>query len=81
MNVSTLKQGQLIDAVFCPLVDGNQSGGAVGYDQVTEIEISQCAGPMGFYDVAIIRRGNSRPDEIVPIHMADYVRLHSDVTE
>jgi hypothetical protein len=69
-------QGQLLDAVFCPeTADGSNCGGAVGCDQVTEIMVSQARGPMGFYDVAVIRRGTSRPDEIVPLHMAEYVRL------
>lgn len=77
MSTSQLEQGQMIDAIFTPQTqDGEQSGGAVGYDQVTEIEIGKCAGPMGWYDVAILRRqGTGRPDEIVPIHMAEYVRV------
>ena len=77
MNQGKLNQGQKIDAIFTPQTqDGEQSGAAVGFDQVTEIEIGQCAGPMGWYDVAIIKRaGVVRSDEIVPVHMAEYVRL------
>ncbi len=74
-NIGFLKRGQKIDAIFCPTgSDGEQSGGAVGYDGVTEIEIDRCAGPMGWYDVAIIRR-DLRPEELVPVHMAEYIRL------
>lgn len=74
---SALKQGDLIDAIFChERQDGSCTGGAVGYDQVTEIEIGQCRGQMGWYDVAIIRRGTTdQADEIVPIHAAEYIRL------
>ena len=76
MQDHVYQQGQMLDAVFCPeMDDGSNSGGAVGYDQVTEIEVAQARGPMGFYDVAVIRRGTSRPDEIIPLHMAEYVRL------
>lgn len=79
MGTSALTQGQMIDAIFCPGdSDGEQAGSAVGYDQVTEIEIGQCAGPMGWYDVAIIRRaGTGRQDEIVPVHMAEFIRINA----
>ena len=77
-NESYLRQGQKIDAIWGPVDSGGgQSGGTVGLWGVTEIEISRCAGPMGWFDVAIIRR-EGKPDhgdEIVPIHMAEFVRL------
>ncbi len=74
---SALRQGQMINAIFGPeMQDGDSAGGAVGYDQVTEIEIGQCRGPMGWYDVAIIRRGSTdRADEIIPVHAAEHIRL------
>lgn len=77
MPISKLEQGQKIDAIFTPQTqDGEQSGAAIGFDQVTEIVIDQCAGPMGWYEVAVIKRGGvERPDEIVPVHMAEYIRL------
>lgn len=77
MQQSALTQGQKLDAVFAREINGeNPSGGAVGYDQVTSIEVGQCAGPMGWYDVAVIKRkGTLRADEILPIHMAEYIRL------
>lgn len=78
MTKSILKQGQKIDAIFGPTDDhGDSAGGAVGHDQITEIEISQCAGPMGWYDVAIIRR-EKRADELMPVHMAEYIRLNKE---
>ena len=73
-----LKQGQKIDAIHSPPNGPDDEGfvATVGHNQITEIEIGQCRGPMGFYDVAIIRRGGvERPDELMPVHMAEYVRL------
>lgn len=76
MRTSALKQGQKIEAIWTPLnAEGEQAGGWVGRYNVVEIEISQCAGPMGWYDVAIIRRDNGDADMIVPVHMAEYIGL------
>lgn len=76
MNTSALKQGQKLETIWTPLnADGEQAGGWVGRGNVVEIEISQCAGPMGWYDVAIIRHDNGKADVIVPVHMAEYVEL------
>lgn len=76
MSDGALKQGQKLEAIWTPLnADGEQAGGWVGRRNVVEIEISQCAGPMGWYDVAIIRRDNEMGDVIVPIHMAEYIEL------
>lgn len=78
-NESKLKQGQKIDAIFCPGTEEMPGcGGAVGYDRVTEIEISQCRGPMGWYDAAIIKRRPSDQVEIIPVHMAEYIRLNKE---
>ena len=74
-NEKVLQQGQMIDAILGPEDSArDQAGGAVGFGGVYEIEIGQCAGPMGWYDVAIIRRANE-PDQIMPVHMAEYIRL------
>lgn len=78
MQESIYKRGQKLEAVYCPWPpDGETpSGGAVGYDQVTEIVVDRAAGPMGWYDVAVIKRGGLRPDMIVPLHMAEEIRTY-----
>ena len=77
MQKSIYLQGQKLEAVYCPWPpDGETpSGGAVGCDQVIEIVVDRAAGPMGWYDVAIIKRGGLRPEVIVPLHMAEEIRL------
>ena len=76
MNGSALYQGQNLDSIFAPLSDdGYASGGAVGRDGITSITVSQCAGPSGFFDVAVIERGGQSPAVIVPIHMAEMITL------
>lgn len=75
MEVSYLKQGQKIDAICGPESE-EQIAACVGRDGVTEIVIGQCRGPMGFFDVAlVIRSGTERAVEVIPVHMAEYIRL------
>lgn len=76
MNASALKQGQKIGAIYTPVDTYGESGvWRVGRNAVVEIEISQCAGPMGWYDVAIIRHDDGKAEAIVPVHMAEQVEL------
>ncbi|MBV7408717.1 hypothetical protein [Maritimibacter sp. DP1N21-5] len=74
---SNLHQGQELDAVFGPENEiGEYSFGKVGRNGVTRIVVKQLAGPMGFYDVAVIvREDTDEPDEIIPLHMAEFIRL------
>lgn len=72
--MTALKQGEEISAIFGPLsCDGYASGGAKGRDGVLKILVGQCMGPMGYFDVAVIKRLD-QPDEIIPIHMAETVQ-------
>lgn len=74
-NTGALKQGQKLEAIYGPLDrEGDQQGGTVGLRGVIEIEVGQCPGPMAWYDVAIIRYEH-KPTEIMPVHMAEYIRL------
>jgi len=74
MNVGHLKQGQALSAVQTP--DYNADGATpwqVGTHGVKSITVSQLAGPMGWYDVAVIAWDNGRPDQIVPLHHCDHI--------
>ena len=70
-------QGQQLDYVSNPDANGTGTtcGARVGHENVVEIVVSQLAGPMGYYDVAIVRRDNSDPDEIFPLHFMESIRL------
>ena len=75
MNISSLKQGQSLAACYGPeSSEGSFSGGAVGHRGVIAITVGQLAGPMGFYDVAIIKR-EGEGDLFMPLHMAEEIRL------
>lgn len=75
MRKSIFEAGDLLDAVFCPEQgDGSCAGGAVGISCVTQIEVAQACGPMDFYDVAKITRSDTEEIEIIPLHMAEYIR-------
>lgn len=68
-----LEVGDKLDGVWGPFSEaaGTQSGGRVGYDQVEAITVERLAGPMGWYVVAVIKRSNGAPDEVMPLHMAE----------
>lgn len=73
MTNSALQQGQKLEYIWGPMdAEGEASGGRVGFGGVTEIEVGRCEGPMGYYDVAIIRH-SGKPDCIVPVHMAEVI--------
>ena len=72
---SELPQGQALANIWGPYNDAGQAGGRVGYDGVTSIEIGRLAGPMGWFDVAVIYRGNGRGDVIMPLHMAETITI------
>lgn len=78
MVSSIFKQGQKLEAVYGPFpISGEDpAGGAVGYDQVTEITVDRAAGPMGWYDVAVIKRSGGRRDVVMPLHMAEEIRTY-----
>lgn len=72
---SELLQGQALEWIWGPWHEEGQSGARVGFNNVVEIEVSRLAGPMGFYDVAVICRDDGTPEEIMPIHMAESLSL------
>ena len=65
-----LEQGDALEWVWGPACESGQSGARVGYNGVTSIVVGCCAGPMGWYDVAVVS-GNDGPDEFMPLHMAE----------
>ncbi len=77
---SELPQGQSLQAIASPNY-GNGEGVffTAGEDGVSTIEVGQLAGPMGWYDVAVVHWGNGRLDQIHPLHMLDFIQL-SEVT-
>jgi len=75
MNISSLKQGQSLAACYGPeSSEGSFSSWTVGYKGVIAITVGQLAGPMGFYDVAIIKR-EGESDLLMPLHMAEEITL------
>lgn len=74
-GISALVQGAKLEVCCGPeRADGECTGGTVGYDGIVDITVSQLRGPMGWYDVAIFEFENA-PDMIMPLHMADEIRL------
>jgi hypothetical protein len=76
MNTGHLTQGQAITALGQP--DYNAEGAQpwrVGFHGVASITVSQLAGPMGWYDVAVIKWDNGRPDQLMPLHHCDYIAI------
>ena len=76
MQTSEIPQGQALQAIATP--DYSAEGAApwvVGQNGVRSITVSQLAGPMGWYDVAVIRWSCGRPDQIHPLHMLDFIQL------
>lgn len=70
-----LEVGDKLNGVWGPYSDacGAQSGAKVGYDQVETITVDRLVGPMGWYSVAVIKRANGAPDQILPLHMAELI--------
>ncbi len=73
--ISDIQQGQALEWIWGPWCEGGQSGARVGYGAGAGIEVGQFAGPMGWYDVAVISRSDGSPDEIMPLHMAECMKL------
>ncbi len=73
--MSQLRQDQALEWIWGPWHEEGQSGARVGYDNVAEILVNRLAGPMGWYDVAVISRCDGSPDEIIPLHMAEHMKL------
>ena len=46
-----------------------------GQHGVESIEVSQLAGPMGWYDVAVVHWDDDRADQIHPLHMMDFIQV------
>lgn len=74
MNESHLKQGQRLAAIWGPLNPEGQVGFSATTDAGVEaITVSQLAGPMGWYDVAVVTFYGGRRDAIFPLHMMEQI--------
>ena len=72
---SSLKQGQQLKSVFGPLnTAGTHVGATIEWSSITSIVVGQLAGPMGWYDVAIIHYKDYE-DDIIPLHMAEQITV------
>ena len=79
MEKSEIPQGTALEAIALPdYCAENVAPLAVGEHGVSSITVSQLAGPMGWYDVAVIRWNNGRPNQIHPLHMLDFIQLSED---
>ena len=73
MHVSSLSQNEPLKSVRgTEGADGSSLYYEHGYKGVTEIRVGQLRGPMGFYDVAIVKFDES-PEEIIPLHMLESI--------
>jgi hypothetical protein len=69
------KEGDFLQGCWGePCINGEETGATVGFDGVTEIIVDKADGPMGFYAVARVMRG----DEIwmvLPLHLMQSVEV------
>ncbi len=72
---SELPQGQALAAISSPDSGDGQFMLIAGQHDVESIEVSQLAGPMGWYDVAVVHWSDDRPDQIHPLHMMDFIQV------
>ena len=72
---TALKIGQRLEWVWGQYNEEWQIGARVGYNAVVSIEVGQLPGPMGYFNVAVVVRDDERADEIIPLHMAESIKL------
>ena len=72
---SELSQGQTLSAIGSPDSGDGQFMLIAGQHGVDSIWVSQLAGPMGWYDVAVVHWSDNRPDQIHPLHMMDFIQV------
>ena len=71
-NQSYLKQGQRLSAVWGPWnPEGSVGFSVANSDNVEAITVSQLAGPMGWYDVAVVTFHDGQNPAIFPLHMME----------
>ena len=65
--------GDEINGVWGPLSsDGEQAGACVGLHGTTRIAIDQEPGPMGYYHVAVVWKGDNI-SAVLPLHMMELI--------
>lgn len=79
MYESHLKQGQRLAAIWGPCSQEGQVGFSVeNTENVEAITVSQLAGPMGWYDVAVVSFHDGRNDAIFPLHMMEQIDTYAE---
>ncbi|MDE0590454.1 hypothetical protein OU789_10995 [Halocynthiibacter sp. C4] len=75
---SHLKQGQRLEAVWGPQNQEGQIGYSVNLNENVEaITVSQLAGPMGWYDVAVVTFHDGQNSELFPLHMMEQIDFYA----
>ena len=74
------REGDKITGCWGPNLDGSEVGATVGYDGVTEIIVGKADGPMGFYAVGQVFRGDVLWMAF-PLHMMQLVEIAPRVKE
>jgi hypothetical protein len=69
-NKSALKQGESLIQV---VGKGGLPCHTVGSNKVESITVTKLAGPMGWYDCALVRYEDGHPDQIHPLHMMENI--------
>lgn len=73
-NRSHLKQGQHLAAVWGPQSPEGQIGFSLStHENVEAITVSKLAGPMGWYDVAVVTFHDGQNSAIFPLHLMEQI--------
>lgn len=73
MAIELLDVGSQLTAIWAPPTPNGQAGGEMGWDSIESITVDRLPGPMGWFLVAVIVRSNGKPEEILPLHMAQTI--------
>lgn len=68
------QEGDILSGCWTVNSEGSDQGATVGYDGVTEIIVEKAAGPMGWYPIARVMRG----DQLwmfLPLHMMQTIEV------
>ena len=75
---SHLKQGQRLAAVWGPQNQEGQVGFSMSlHENVEAITVAQLAGPMGWYDVAVVTFHDGQNTAIFPLHMMEQIDFYA----
>lgn len=79
INRSHLKQGQRLAEVWGPQNPEGQIGFSLSiHENVEAITVSKLAGPMGWYDVAVVTFHDGQNSAIFPLYMTEQIDFEPD---